>query len=337
MSRDSSFSTVWQRLWRDYGFVVAMLAVIGLAWLIPGPAAKGGFLRSAFTTQLGVWVIFFLQGLTLPTNELTGGLKPVRAHGFSLCWNYLGFPLCALLVAALARPLLSEALWQGFLFLGILPTTISSAIALTAAAGGRAPLAIVSCVSSNLLAVLLVPALCLLALQAAQGADVPAGPLLGKLALLIVLPLIAGQLLRQRLRALVLSLKPHAKKISNGIILYLVHVAFANSVQSGFWQTQRPTAVLVVLGFSAILLALVSAAVWGSSRWLRLGGGERVAVFFSASQKSLATGLPLASSILGALEAAPPLSALVLPLLCYHPLQLILGAAVVPRLSRAAR
>jgi sodium/bile acid cotransporter 7 len=47
--------------------------------------------------------------------------------------------------------------------------------------------------------------------------------------------------------------------------------------------------------------------------------------FFCASQKSLATGLPLASSILVAAPGVVDPATVLIPLLCYHPVQLVLA------------
>ena len=324
----------WQRLWKDYGFVATLGAVIGLAWLFPEPAASGGILRSEVTTKLGVAVIFFVQGLVLPTNQLTGGLQPWRLHAFTLGWNYLLFPLLTGIILLLATPILPPAAVPGFWFLAILPTTVSSAISLTISSGGHSPPAIVSCVTSNLLAVPIVPTLCVVFFQSAGGADVPLGPLLGKLALLIALPLAIGQAARQVSPALVALAKPRARATSNGIIFFMVHVAFANSIQSGFWDDQNPAVVLLVLAVTLLLMAAAALAIWVSSGWLKLAPATRLAAFYCASQKSLATGLPLATSIFATLETTVPLSVILLPLLCYHPCQLILGAALAGRWAR---
>lgn len=51
---------------------------------------------------------------------------------------------------------------------------------------------------------------------------------------------------------------------------------------------------------------------------------------FTASQKTLAFGLPLINTIF---ENSPNLASYCTPLLFVHPLQLILGSMLVPRLS----
>jgi solute carrier family 10 (sodium/bile acid cotransporter), member 7 len=323
----------WEKLRSDYGFVGLLVVLIGLAWVFPEPAARGGILRSEVTTKLGVAVIFLLQGLVLPTNQLAGGARPWRLHAFNLSWNYLWFPVVTLGLVAVAGLVLPSEILVGFGFLAILPTTISSAISLTVAAGGSSPSAMVSCVASNLLAVVLVPLLAVALLQSSGSAEVPLGPMLGSLSLMILAPVAVGQGLRQLVPGLVTAAKPFAKPVSSGIILFMVHVAFANSVQSGFWKTQSVGIVVEVLVVTGVLLGLVSAAVWVTSGWLRIPLASRRAAFFCSSQKSLATGLPLATSIFAAVPTEVPLGVILLPLLCYHPAQLVLGAALAGRWS----
>jgi len=80
-------------LLKKHAFTLWLLAAVGLALLFPGLGSKGGFLRPELTTQWGVAVIFFLQGLSLPTRSLAAGYQPKRLHVFVLSWNYLWFPV----------------------------------------------------------------------------------------------------------------------------------------------------------------------------------------------------------------------------------------------------
>jgi len=76
--------------------------------------------------------------------------------------------------------------------------------------------------------------------------------------------------------------------------------------------------------------------VWYSAAWLRVSRPQRIAAFFCASHKSLATGLPLASSILVAAPGVLEPATVLIPLLCYHPLQLLLAGWLAERFVRAA-
>lgn len=325
-----------QQALRQNAFVAWLLAVIALAALFPQLGMRGGWLRSELLTPLGVWLIFFLQGLTLPTGQLARGLQPLRLHGFTLSWNYLWFPLLVLVLVKLAGAGgLPGALQAGFLFLSILPTTISSAISFTVASGGSSPQAIFSSVSSNLLAVVLVPLWTSLLVVSGGEVSIPLGPTLLKLSWLIVLPVFIGQGTRHLWRAGADKAGAWARPASQGIILFIVHAAFATSVASGFWERQSPALLFPLLLGALGLLGLVGVLVWWSSGWLELRPEHRPAAYFCASQKSLATGLPLAASIFAGVGQGVDFSLLLLPLLCYHPAQLIFAAWLSGRFRRA--
>lgn len=314
-------------------FTLWLLVAVGVALLFPAPAASGGFLLPEITTQLGVWTIFFLQGLSLPTNELTAGYKPKRLHVFVLGWNFVLFPLVAWLLLLPFGGLLSDDLRLGFGLLAIMPTTVASAIAFTSLAKGNAANAIFSTVYSNVLAIWAVPAICVAYLTSTTDLEIPLIPLFVKLALLILVPLVVGQMMHRMepIKAAAVAFK--TKWVSQAIILFIVHAAFADSMQSGLMEQLSLGSLVSVLLITLVLLLLVSALVWWGSPPLKLQHAQRVAAFFCASQKSLATGLPLATSILAATNGALDAALLLIPMICYHPMQLLFAGMISERIK----
>jgi sodium/bile acid cotransporter 7 len=173
-----------------------------------------------------------------------------------------------------------------------------------------------------------VPALALAFLAAGTEADVPLAPLYTKLLLLIALPLIAGQLIRKFLTGMSASLSKHTKTLSNWIIIFIVHCAFAQSVSSGFFSQLSARSIFAVMSSTVLVLLVVSCLVWWSSALIQPTREQRIAAFFCASQKSLATGLPLATSIIAAAPWLGDGAAVLIPLLCYHPAQLFLAGFI---------
>lgn len=318
---------------KQNAFTLWLLVVVGLALFFPQPAASGGFLIPELTTQLGVWLIFFLQGLSLPTDELTRGYKPKRLHAFVLSWNFLWFPVVTGVVLVLLGWLLSSDLRLGFWLLAIMPTTVASAIAFTALAGGKTANAIFSTVYSNVLAIWVVPAICVAYLAANLSVEVGLLPLFAKLATLILVPLVFGQMIHRIEPVKSAAIASRTKWVSQAIILFIVHAAFADSVQSGFAEELSVPMLIAVIGLTGLLLLFVCALVWWSSALLKFEPEQRIAGFFCASQKSLATGLPLATSIIAATNGAVDAALLLIPMLCYHPLQLVLAGVLSGRFS----
>jgi sodium/bile acid cotransporter 7 len=79
----------------------------------------------------------------------------------------------------------------------------------------------------------------------------------------------------------------------------------------------------------AVLLVLVLGWTALAGRVLRFPRPDRVAMLFCGSNKSLASGLPIAS----VLFASKDVALIVLPLMIYHQLQIIVGAVLAGRLA----
>jgi sodium/bile acid cotransporter 7 len=319
---------------KKHAFTLWLFLAVVLAVFLPEPGSKGGMLHPELTTKLGVWVIFFLQGLSLPTSELAAGYKPKRLHVFVLAWNFLLFPLVSGLLLLPLSLMLGPELRLGFWLLAILPTTVISATTFTALAGGQTSNAIFSTVFSNVLSVLVVPAVAVIYLSTETATPIPILPLFSNLALLIVLPLVIGQMLRKLAWEQAAHATKKAKHVSHVIIVFIVYAAFAQSVSSGFLEVLSLQSLLGVLISTVAVLLTVSTLVWFSSAALQLTRSQRIAAFFCASQKSLATGLPLASSILLAAPGLVDPAMVLIPLLCYHPLQLVLAGWLAGQFGR---
>lgn len=325
-------------IYRKHGFTLCLLGAVLLAVCFPEPGVDGGLFRSEWTTRMGVWIIFFLQGISLPARELAVGYKPLRLQAFVLGWNYLLFPAVTLLYLFVFARFMPADVALGFGLLSILPTTIASAVAFTSLAGGRTTNALCATVLSNICSVVVVPLWVALYLKTGESVDLPFAPLLSKLSLLIVFPMLLGQFLRLYLKRIAELAARKGRLISSTIILFIVYVAIAGSVASGFFESLSLGNLALLVVEVAGLLLLISVAVWQSAKWLRLKRGERIAAFFCASQKSMATGLPLATAIFAVLPATIDINAaaVLLPLILYHPLQLLFAGVWANRMDANA-
>lgn len=110
-------------------FLIGLLAVVGLAFAFPGLGADDGPLHAERMSKVAVMVIFFLQGLSLRTRELVAGLRDARMHIFVQIWIFLISPLVLFGTAWALRSTGHPEWADGFFYLGLLPTTISSAVA----------------------------------------------------------------------------------------------------------------------------------------------------------------------------------------------------------------
>jgi sodium/bile acid cotransporter 7 len=322
-------------------FIFGLLGAVLIAFLFPHLGAREGPLKAGLLTKLGVMVIFFLQGLSLKTRELASGMRDLRIHGFVQAWIFLVSPLILVPAGLILKAFGQPGLAAGFFFLALIPTTISSAVAFSSAARGNVAAAIFNTTLSNVLGVFWVPTGCVLLFATGSGTGGSLiGPLLLKLSWLILLPLLAGQLLRPFLNNLAWfnRVRPAFKSVNHGIILFIVFSAFSESVLNDTWGAVPTGSVVFLLLLTGLAVLLVHAGVWISSGWFLKRHEDRVTALFCGSQKTLAAGAPMAVAIFanGDQLAHLNLSLILLPLLCYHPIQLFLAAFLLPRLGKVS-
>src|SRR5690606_20581230 len=137
---------------------------------------------------------------------------------------------------------------------------------------------------------------------------------------MLLLPLVLGQLLRPWLGRFFARHKRYTNVMDKVVSLLLVYAACCNSMISGLWQQQGGSVLLTAVLGSALLLALILWLTTRSARLLRFSPADEIAAVFCASKKSLAAGAPMAALIFG---AHPGLGLILLPIMIYHPLQLI--------------
>ena len=309
-------------------FLPGVAIALAAAWIAPD---LGKYLRHAIAP--GVMAIFFLQGAGLPTEQFRRSLGQWRLHVFIQAFCFLAFPLFTWLLLH-SVPWMPADLAYGFLYLAILPTTISSATVLTAAAEGDVPSAIVNTAAANIAGVFLVPFATSVILSTSDSTAIPLLPVLAKVALWILLPLLIGQLARPRIGSLVAKHKRKVSKFSNAVIFFLLYISFCGAFASHSTTSPLSGETLAwAIGGSATLLASISFIAWIATK--RFAPIQRTTAFYCSSQKTLATGLSVATAVFAAGDPSllPSFSAFILPLLCYHPLQLILGGFLTERLA----
>ena len=302
-------------------FLIGMLLAVFLAWLWPEPGARGGFLHPELLNKLGVALIFFLHGMTLSPAALRAGTVRWQLHAVVQATTFVVFPLLGFAILALWGDLLEPALQTGLFFLCALPSTVSSSVALTAMAQGNVPAALFNATLSSVIGVFVTPAW-LGAMRGVAGAEhgLPLGSVILDLVLWLLLPLALGQAARPKLGPLAERHKPLIHKIDRCTILLLIYTSFCDSFEAGLWHGHGARSLLMAALLCAVLLAVVMSFTSAVSRVLGFDPPDRIVAIFCGSKKTLASGVPMARLMFG---TDPSVSVILLPLMIYHPLQLV--------------
>ncbi|MFJ8933242.1 bile acid:sodium symporter family protein [Streptomyces sp. NPDC102364] len=308
-------------------YILALIATVGLAALLPARGAAADVASGASTAAVAF--LFFLYGARLSTREAMDGLRHWRLHVTVLACTFVVFPLLGLAARGLVPVLLPQNLFEGLLFLTLVPSTIQSSIAFTSIARGNVPAAICAGSFSSLAGIVLTPLLAA-GLLGNSGGGFSADSLV-KIVLQLLVPFLAGQLLRRWVGGFITRHKKILGYVDRGSILLVVYTAFSEGMVQGIWHQVSAVRLAGLLVVEAVLLAIMLAVTWYGAKALGFNRGDGVAIQFAGSKKSLASGLPMASVLFGAHA-----SLAVLPLMLFHQMQLMVCAVIAKRRSRDA-
>ncbi|WP_326959717.1 MULTISPECIES: bile acid:sodium symporter family protein [unclassified Amycolatopsis] len=309
-------------------FIVAILATVGVATLLPASGAVASGFSTATTVAVGL--LFFLYGARLSTQEALEGLRHWRLHSVVLASTFVLFPLLGLAVTLLPSSVLPGQLAAGVLFLAVLPSTVQSSIAFTSIARGNVAAAICSASLSNLAGIVLTPILVALLLSG-DGAGVDGSAVLG-IVLQLLAPFVAGQLARRWIGDWITRNSAPLKLFDRGSILLVVYTAFSAGMTEGIWHRLDAGHLLVLAAVCVVVLAAVLTATGWGAKVLGFARADRITIVFCGSKKSLASGLPMATVLFGHAQVG----LIVLPLMLFHQLQLIVCATMARRYARDA-
>ncbi|MFE0966556.1 bile acid:sodium symporter family protein [Streptomyces fungicidicus] len=305
-------------------YIALLLGTVGLAALLPARGTGADVASGASTAAIAF--LFFLYGARLSTREALDGLKHWRLHATVLACTFVVFPLLGLAARGFVPVLLTDPLYQGLLFLTLVPSTIQSSIAFTSIARGNVPAAICAGSFSSLVGIVATPLLAA-ALLGDSGGGFSAGSLV-KIVFQLLVPFAAGQLLRRWIGSFVARHRKGLGLVDRGSILLVVYTAFSEGMVQGIWHQVSPARLGGLLAVEALLLAVMLLLTWYGAKALRFGRADRIAIQFAGSKKSLAAGLPMASVLFGAHAALA-----VLPLMLFHQMQLMVCAVIAKRRS----
>jgi sodium/bile acid cotransporter 7 len=293
---------------RKRWFSLLLLGGVGLAWFRPDlPRPLTRFVEPRVVVPLSL----FLIAVSLESRSLWRAvLRPLPVF-WAVGVSYGVAPALAWAVGGL----LPEDLRVGLLIITSVPCTLASAALWTRLAGGNEALAMLVIFLTTATSWLVTTAW----LTATTGAQVAvdAADMMHGLVLLLVVPVGLGQLCRAARPFVRFTTrhKPVLGVLSRLLIFAMIFKAVVDvSAKLGEGSAQWTAGSLAAA--AALSLGLHGTALaWGywSGRFLRLDRGDRIAIAFAGSQKTLPVGLVLFDAYF---KETYPLA--VVPLVLYH-------------------
>ena len=311
---------------RSHGFILALLAAILLAYLLPqGPE----LLPLKQITDIGIGFIFLFYGLKLSPSQFKLGFLNYKVHLVVQLTTFLVFPLLAFLFLPFFEGGTDSQLWLALFFLAALPSTVSSSIVMVSLAKGNLPTAIFNASLSGLLGIVLTPLWMSLFMDSAS--EMRFGEVLYKLFLQIILPLIIGLLLQKYLGELARKYNRQLGLFDKSIILLIVYSSFSSSFTSDLFDTVDLGDLLKLLGLILLLFAVVYFGLGFLCRILGFSLEDTITAKFCGTKKSLVHGSVMVKIIFG---NSANTGLLLLPIMIYHIFQLLAIAVFAERYSK---
>ena len=281
----------------------------------------------------GIQAIFFCYGVTLGLGKILRGLVNWRLHLAVHLATFLIFPLVTLFAYGLFAGESTRTLWIGIVYVGTLPSTVSSSVTMVSLARGNVPAAIFNAGISSLLGVVFTPLWMSLLLTDA-GLDFDFLSSIRGLAVIVALPVVFGMLLNPWFGEWFAARRKFLRYFDQSVVLLIVYTTFCDSF-GGSAFVGFGFLTLGLLGSGMIVLFFI---VYGILRVVcrlcRFDRNDSITVLFCGSKKSLMHGTAMGVVLFGGGNVN--LGVLLLPIIFYHALQLVVVSLIAGRLAATA-
>lgn len=340
---DTQWRSILQKWMNKNFFVLGMISTVMFAYVFPTLGMTNGMLHpELWLNQFGVSYVFLLSGLSIQLSQIKQASYNVKLNVlvqfilffiwpfcFGLPIQYFGNQFLSTFTSVLP---ISKPLLDGLLVLSCLPTTVNMCVILTSTVGGNVASALCNALLSNLLGIIATPIL----LFRFFGSDIslPLYDMVMKLTNKVLLPVIVGQFLRAKIPSIRNWYYRHEKLLKRSqevVLLGILWNAFCTAITSQLGVSFEDGIALLTFLPVVHIIALAGTFLFFSLPALNLSRGEIVAAMFCSSQKTLAFGLPIIQTIF---EGNTNLAIYSAPLMIIHPIQLMIGSILVPRLER---
>ena len=242
----------------------------------------------------GLFLIMMGLGLTLALDDILRVFIMPKAVLIGLAGQLLLLPLIAFALAFLLNPVPIVAI--GLILLAACPGGITSNAYVFASRGDIALSVTLTSVSS-LFTVVTMPLLTWLAMlafaEAGSMVEVPVAGMMRSLALLTVLPIVLGMLIRKFQPTFAQRMAEPVRKMAIAILIMVI-------VGNTWFSIDTLKQYIFQAGLAALLLNITCmAAGYGMSRLMKLNLDQTISITYEVGLQNLSLALTLANTILG--------------------------------------
>jgi len=239
-------------------------------------------------------LVFFFSGLILNVRQIKSGIMDAKVIIAALIIIFIVAPVIAALFGAIP---VDTGVLIGIFLVAVMPTTLSSGVVMTGAAGGNMAQALVITILANGLAVFTIPVVLSLLLNLVGGSTVVVFDKLAimiKLGFYVLLPLCIGLAIKIFAESFVDRFVHRLQTLNQLLVLAIVWMGMSQA-RGAILNSGASVGIifLLVLSFHGIMLAAAGIFIG----CLRLGKGRRESVIFMGGQKTLPLSIILQVSL----------------------------------------
>nr|XP_028598967.1 sodium/bile acid cotransporter 7 isoform X7 [Podarcis muralis] len=164
-----------------------------------------------------------------------------------------------------------------------------------------------------------------------SSSSVPFSSIFSQLFMTVVVPLIIGQIVRRYIKEWLERKKPPFGAISSCVLLMIIYTTFCDTFSNPNIDLDKFSLIIIVFIIFSVQLGFMLLTFFFSTR--KNSGftpADTVAIIFCSTHKSLTLGIPMLKIVF---EGYEHLSLISVPLLIYHPAQILLGSVLVPTIK----
>lgn len=274
------------------GLVLITLLTVAnpIGLLIP----PGLWLKAHYGPDILIVLVFFFSGLALNTGQVRKGFADYKGTILALILTFAVAPLVALAISILP---IETGVILGLLLVSAMPSTLSSGVVMTGAAGGNLAHALLITIIGNSLAVVTIPVtLGLLFSLTGESRIIEINqiPMMITIATRVLLPLLTGLIVRNITGSKVQAFLPYTGACNQTSILVMVWMALCGG-RPAILEGLDSIHVVVAIAFFYHLILIVAGLV--TTRFFAIGKGRRESVVLMGGQKTLPLSVILQVSL----------------------------------------
>jgi len=311
---------------KKYWFLMGLLLVfaVTVADASETISSIGRWLKMHRGPEVVIVLIFFFSGLILDARQIKSGVMDIKGIVAALIVIFLVAPVIGALFGAIP---MDTGVLIGIFLVAVMPTTLSSGVVMTGAAGGNMAQALVITILANGLAVFTIPVVLSLLLRLVGGSAIVYIDKLAimiKLGFYVLLPLCFGLTIKLLTKSLMDRVVYRLQMLNQLLVLAIVWMAMSQA-RGTILNSSASVGIVLLLVFGFHGLLLVAAGIFAGC--LKLGKGRRESVIFMGGQKTLPLSIILQVSLF------PQYGLALVVCVLHHLIHLLMDGYLVGRLK----